>query len=157
MNDVLGGMFSSRINMNLREKHGYTYGAFSEFMFYRGDGPFLAGALVRTDVTAPAAEQLMLELSNIGKQPPTADELKLARDQELRSLPGKFETAAETSTLISDLFTYGLPDTYYASLPAQFDSVTAAQVEDAAKTEVHADHVIVVAVGDRYIIEPGLQ
>ena len=56
MNSVLGGLFSSRINMNLREKNGYTYGAFSEFLFRRGDGPFLAGALVRTDVTGPARE-----------------------------------------------------------------------------------------------------
>ncbi len=76
MNNVLGGLFASRINMNLREEHGYTYGAASGFFFNRTGGPFYAGALVRTDVTAPAAKQLMLELNRIPHpthpQPPSS-------------------------------------------------------------------------------------
>ncbi|XWK52408.1 insulinase family protein [Tunturiibacter empetritectus] len=76
MNNVLGGLFASRINMNLREEHGYTYGASSGFMMYRTGGPFYSGAQVRTDVTAPAAKQLMLELNRIRTEPPTEAELK---------------------------------------------------------------------------------
>ncbi len=157
MNNVLGGMFSSRINMNLREKNGFTYDGFSEYLFYRGDGPFFAGALVRTDVTAPAASELFKELKRIRTDPPTTAELKLAREGELRSLPGKFETAASTSKLIADLFTYQLPDDYYRLLPGQYESLTPAAVKDIAETDVQPDHLIVIAVGDRAKIEPGLE
>ena len=157
MNNVLGGMFSSRINMNLREKNGFTYGAFSRYAFYRGVGPFYAGALVRTDVTAPSARELFIELNRIRTDPPTPDELKLAREGELRSLPGQFETANSTSTLIADLFTYSLPDDYYRLLPGKYESLTPADVESTAKNDVHPDNVIVVAVGDRAKIQPGLE
>ncbi len=157
MNNVLGGMFSSRINMNLREKNGFTYGAFSQYAFYRGTGPFYAGALVRTDVTAPATHELMTELNRIRTDPPTTAELTLAREGELRSLPGRFETGHSTSTLIGDLFTYQLPDDYYRLLPSEFQLLTPNAVEDTAKNDVHPDHLIFIAVGDRAKIEPGLE
>jgi zinc protease len=156
MNNILGGMFSSRINMNLREKNGFTYGAFSQYVFYRGAGPFFAGALVRTDVTAPAAHELFNELNRIGTDPPTTAELKLAREGELRSLPGHFETVASTSKLIADLFTYQLPENYYRLLPGQYESLSPAAVRDIAETDVQPGHLILVAVGDRAKIEPGL-
>ncbi len=157
MNNVLGGMFSSRINMNLREKNGFTYGAFSQYMFYRGTGPFFAGARVRTDVTAPAANELMKELARIRTDPPTEQELKLAREGELRSLPGHFETASSTASLIGELFTYQLPDDYYRQLPAKYEALTPAEVEETATSDVHPDNLIVVAVGDRAKIQPGLE
>ncbi len=157
MNNVLGGMFSSRINMNLREKNGYTYGAFSQYMFYRGIGPFFAGALVRTDVTAPAVNELFKELNRIRTDPPTTDELKLAREGELRSLPGHFQTVQSTSNLISDLFTYNLPEDYYRTLPDKYEALTANQVEQVAEQDVHPDNVILVTVGDRAKIQPGLE
>ena len=119
MNDVLGGLFSSRINMNLREQHGYTYGAFSDFAFNRFGGPLYAGAQVRTDVTAPAAKELFSELDRITTDPPTAAELKLAQDSQMRSIPGQFETAKGTSRRMGQLFVYKLPDNYYATLPAE--------------------------------------
>jgi zinc protease len=157
MNNVLGGMFSSRINMNLREKNGFTYGAFSNFTFYRGAGPFFAGALVRTDVTAPAARELVTELSRIRTDPPTDAELKLAREGEMRSLPGQFETVASTSSLMGDLYTYHLPDDYYRQLPAEYQSLTPEVVEQAAKADVHPEQMVLVAVGDRSKIESGLE
>jgi len=157
MNNVLGGMFSSRINMNLREKNGYTYGAFSQYLFYRGVGPFLAGALVRTDVTAPATRELFFELNRIRTDPPTEAELKLAREGELRSLPGQFETVTSVSNLISDLFTYNLPDDYYRKLPGKYEALTPGEVEAIAKEDLHPDNLIVVAVGDRAKIQPGLE
>ena len=157
MNDVLGGLFSSRINMNLREQHGYTYGGFSSFAFDRFGGPLYAGAQVRTDVTAPSAKELFAELDRITTEPPTAAELKLAQDSEIRSVPGSFETARGTSGLMGELFVFKLPDTYYAMLPKQFAAVTPEQVKQAAADHIHPKQMIVIAVGDREKIEPGLK
>ena len=157
MNSVLGGLFSSRINMNLREKNGYTYGAFSGFFFYRGGGPFYSGAQVRTDVTAPAAHELFAELSRIHTDPPSTAELKLAKDSAMRSLPSAFETVNSTSGLMAELFVYNLPLDYYSKLPGQYEAVTPKQVSTAAEDYIHPDNLIVVAVGDRAKIESGLE
>ncbi len=157
MNDVLGGLFSSRLNMNLREQHGYTYGAVSRFSFNRFGGPIFAGAQVRTDVTAPAAKELFSELDRITSDPPTAAELKLAQDSQMRSIPGQFETAKGTSAKMGQLFVYKLPDNYYAKLPAELGAVKPQQVTQAAADHIHPKQMIVVAVGDRAKIEPGLK
>lgn len=157
MNTMLGDLFSSRINMNLREEHGYTYGASSRFTFRRGNGPFLAGASVRTDVTAPAAKELMHELTRIRTEPLTDAELKMAKDSFARSLPGDFETNAGTVSAMGNIFTYGLPLTYYRSLPASIDAVTSKQAADAAKAHINPDQIILVAVGDKSKIESGLK
>jgi zinc protease len=157
MNDVLGGLFSSRLNMNLRETHGYTYGAVSRFTFNRFGGPMFAGAQVRTDVTAPAAKELFAELDRVLIEPPTAAELKLAQDSQIRSVPGQFETAKGTSARIGALFVYKLPDSYYAKLPAELAAVQPQQVTRAAIDHIHPKQMIVVAVGDRAKIEPGLK
>ena len=87
MNFTLGGSFGSRINMNLRELHGYTYGAFSRFSLYREGGPFTAGGLIKTDVTAPATKELMSELNGILSRPPDASELKIAKEALVHSIP----------------------------------------------------------------------
>jgi zinc protease len=157
MNSVLGGLFSSRINMNLREKNGYTYGAISRFTYYRDGGVFFSGAQVRTDVTAPAAKELFSELNRMRTDPPTPAELKLAEDSELHSLPGQFETVENTASLISDIFTYTLSTNYYQTLPSQYLQLTPDAVEKTATEYVHPENLIVVAVGDRAKIESGLQ
>jgi zinc protease len=143
--------------MNLRERNGFTYGAFSQFLFDRGDGPFLAGARVRTDVTGPAGRELFAELNRMQTDPATADELSLAKENALRSLPGNFETVADTAQLMSEIFTYGLPANYYQTLPRQYEEVTAAEVEKAAKDHLHPENLIVVAVGDQAKIQPQLE
>jgi zinc protease len=143
--------------MNLREQHGYTYGAFSDFAFNRFGGPLYAGAQVRTDVTAPAAKELFSELDRITTDPPTAAELKLAQDSQMRSIPGQFETAKGTSRRMGQLFVYKLPDNYYATLPAELAQVKPQQVTQAAVDHIHPKQMIVVAVGDRAKIEPGLK
>ena len=157
MNDILGGLFSSRLNMNLREQHGYTYGAGSRFSFYREGGPVYAGAQVRTDVTAPAAKEMFIELKRIGTDPATSAELTLARDSQLRSLPGRFETVDEVDSQMEEIFNYGLPVDYFAKLPAAFEAVRPEAVEQVAKSDIHPDEMILVAVGDRAKIEPGLK
>jgi zinc protease len=157
MNSVLGGLFSSRINMNLREKNGYTYGAFSGFVYYRDGGAFYSGAEVRTDVTAPSAKELFGELNRMRTDPPTSAELKLAEDSELHSLPGQFETVDETARLVADVFIYNLPTNYYQSLPSQYLKLTPYEVEKTAIEYIHPENLTVVAVGDRAKIESGLQ
>ena len=118
MNSILGGFFSSRINMNLREKNGYTYGALSAFSFSREGGPYFSYAPVRTDVTGPAAKELFSELNRIHTDPATPEELKRAKDNALRSLPGAFETVGSATGRMADLFVYGLPNDYFQKLPA---------------------------------------
>jgi zinc protease len=157
MNNILGGLFSSRINMNLRERNGFTYGAFSFYEFHRGAGPFMAGALVRTDVTAPAAKELFKELHAITVDPPNASEVTLGKNFSLESLSGRFETASSTAGLVGDLFVYNLPVDYYRRLPNEYDSLTSAEVSAAARKEVHPDQMVIVAVGDRAKIQPGLE
>ena len=93
MNTILGGMFASRINMNLREEHGYTYGANSQFSYWRSGGPFSVATGVRTDVTAPAVHEVMLELRKMSETRVTPQELTLAKDAITLQLPALFETS----------------------------------------------------------------
>ena len=157
MNSILGGLFSSRINMNLREKNGYTYGALSAFSFNRDGGPYFAYAPVRTDVTGPAAKELFSELNRIHTDPATAEELKLAKDNALRSLPGSFETVGNEAALMAELFVYGLPNDYFQKLPASFEAVTPEAVAKAAQDYIHPLNLVLVAVGDRAKIESDLE
>jgi zinc protease len=156
MNTMLGGLFSSRINMNLREEHGYTYGAFSYFRFYRGTGPYVTGAQVRSDVTAPAAEQLFKELDGIHTRPLTDVELRQAKDSIIRSLPGSFESDFSVNGQLATLWLFGLPLDYYSKLPAQIEGVTSADAQAAAAKYIHPENLLVIAVGDKAKIEAGL-
>lgn len=157
MNYTLGGSFASRINMNLREEHGYTYGAQSGYQLYREGGNFLAGALVRTDITGPAAKELFYELQRFPSNPPTEAELKRAKDARVQSIPSLFETTAATAGAMSGIFLYNRPLDYYTTLPDKYRAVTAADVTRVAKGDVHPDNLVIVAVGDRSKIEAGLK
>jgi zinc protease len=157
MNAMLGGLFSSRINMNLREAHGYTYGAFSTYQYLRGIGLFLSGAQVRTDVTAPALSELFRELDGIHTKPLTDAELRLAKDSIIRSLPGDFEGVDSVNGQLRSLWIYGLPLDYYTHLPAAVESVSAAQVQEAAAKYVKPENLLVVAVGDSAKIKASLE
>ncbi len=156
-NYTLGGSFASRINMNLREVHGYTYGASSGYRTYRAGGMFLAAGLVRTNVTGPAATELMTELKKFPGTPPTEAELKESKDASVQSLPGLFETTGAIAGSMSSIFLYNRPLDYYATLPAKYRAVTADDVAKVAGEYVHPDNVVIVAVGDRKVIEPQLK
>jgi zinc protease len=157
MNSMLGGLFSSRINMNLREAHGFTYGAFSFFQYQRTTGALLSGAEVRTDTTTPAVTELYKELGRIRTEPLTPQELKLSIDSNVRSLPALFATGDSIAATIAGLWVYNLPLDYYKSLPEKLMSVTSAQATDAAKKYVDPDHMFLVLVGDKAKIEPGVK
>ena len=157
MNTILGGMFASRINMNLREEHGYTYGANSQFVFWRSGGPFAVATGVRTDVTAPAVHEVMLELKEMSETRVTPQELTLAKDAITLQLPALFETSDRTATSLSTLFTHGLPLNYYSNLAEQISVVDAQAVQEVAKKYLVHDKFTVVAVGDRSKIGEALE
>jgi zinc protease len=157
MNTPLGELFSSRINMNLREEHGYTYGASSQFVFRRGSGYFVAAAGVRTDVSAPAVTEILKEVRSMSERPIDAEELRTAKDSLTRSLPGTFETSDSAAATYANLYIYDLGLQYFANYAARVDAVTTAQAKAAAEKYLEPDKLIVIAVGDRAKIEPELR
>ncbi|MGB2632483.1 MAG: pitrilysin family protein, partial [Candidatus Acidiferrum sp.] len=157
MNSALGGLFSSRINMNLREEHGYTYGAGSFFNYHIAPGPFIVYSDVRTDATAPATTEVFKELRRMRDTPMTPEELKSSKDAVAQSLPGRFEHAAETVGVFSEIYVYDLPLDYFSLLPAQIYAVTAEQAQAAAQKYIQPDKITVLAVGDRAKIEADMK
>ncbi len=156
-NYTLGGAFTSRINMNLREAHGYTYGAQSVYQTYRAGGQFLTGGLVRTDVTAPAAKELMNEVRNFPSHPPTDTELAAAKSALTQSLQGNFETNGFSASAMASIFLYDRPLDYYATLPGKYGAVSSSDVARIASEDIHPGNLVILAAGDRAKIEPGLK
>jgi zinc protease len=157
MNTDLGGLFSSRINMNLREAHGYTYGAGSFFNYHRAPGPFIVFSDVRTDVTAPATTEVFNELRRMRETQMTPAELILSQDSIARSLPGRFERGTEAAASFAELFTYDLPLDYYSNFPERINAVTIEQAQAMAQKYIHPEKMIVLAVGDRGKIEADMK
>jgi zinc protease len=156
MNTALGGLFSSRLNMNLREQHGYTYGAFSAVLYRRAPGPFIATAGVRTDVTAPAVLETFNEIDRMRRTELSPDELIMAKNAFSLSLAGNFETTARTAQTVGELFIYDLPLNYYQSLPSKIDAVNASEVQRVANLYLRPEAMVVVVAGDKAKIEPEL-
>jgi zinc protease len=156
MNTVLGGLFSSRINLNLREEHGYSYGAFSQFVFRKHPGIFWVTTGVRTDVTAPAVSEILREIRQMTEAPVSDEELEMAKDALVRTLPSSFETSAGTVNLLSELFVYRLGLDYYGRYPDAVRAVTAADALAAARAHLDPAALKVIAVGDRSAIEAPL-
>jgi zinc protease len=157
MNNALGGLFSSRINMNLREEHGYTYGASSQFIFRRSAGPFVVAGGIRTDVTAPAVAEIFKEISGMLDRPMMQDELLKAKDALANSLPGTFETSVNTVNSFSNIFVYDLGLDYYTRYAQEVNAVTSEQVLAVARRYIVPDRLVVIAVGDRNAIEAELR
>jgi zinc protease len=153
MNDILGGLFSSRINLNLRETHGYTYGAFSTFNFRRGKGPFYAGSMVRADATAKSVTEVFKEIDKMRTSQPTPVEVNMAKENYIRGLTSIFETTQQTAGTMGNLFIYDLPLNYYAELPKKIEAVNAAQVQQVAEKYLDPDKMVVVIAGDKSKIE----
>jgi zinc protease len=157
MNAALGGLFSSRINLNLREEKGYSYGVFSAFRYDRTPGPFTIAGSVRTDVTGPSISEILREVNGMRDKPLPGPELAGARDSQVYSLPGQFETNSGIGASLAETFVFDLPADYWRTLPDRYRAVTAAQVQAAAQTYLKPDQLKVIAVGDRAAILPQLQ
>jgi predicted Zn-dependent peptidase len=154
-NEVYGGNFSSRLNMNLREAKGYTYGAGSQVSFRKGIGVFLAYAAIRTDATAPALGEFFTELDLLKSKRAEGAELERARSGIIRSLPGQFETTSAIASAASSLFVYDLPLDYYETLAAKFEQAGAEAIQKAGDTYLGGGEMKVLLVGDaNQIMEP---
>ncbi|CAH0242661.1 putative zinc protease Rv2782c [Massilia sp. Bi118] len=157
MNAALGGLFSSRINLNLREDKGYSYGVFSGFRYDRTPGPFVIAGSVRTDVTGASISEIFRELRGVRTQPLPAAELAGARDSQVYSLPGQFETNSTIVASLAEPYLFDLPADYWQTLPEQFRRVSAAQVQAAANKYLAPERMKVIAVGDKAKVLPQLK
>lgn len=156
LNTILGGSFTSRLNQNLREQHGYAYGASSRFEMRLSPGAFAAAAGVQTDKTSEALREFFNELEAIGK-PIGAEELTKAKNYVALGLPSEFETLDDFSSHIEELIVYKLPDDYFARYVGNVQAVSADAVARAAAAYIRPQRLSVVLVGDRKVIEPGVR
>ncbi len=156
MNTLLGGSYQSRLNMNLREKHGYTYGASSNFDMRSVPGPFTAAAAVQTDKTAPALTEFFKELDAIRTDAPAKDVAQAKNYVSLR-YPAAFETTREIARQLETQFVYRLPDDFFSSYVAKVRAVTPADVKRVAAKYIRPDRFAVVVVGDKSVIEPKIR
>jgi zinc protease len=156
MNTVFGGSFSSRLNLNLREKHGYTYGANSFFDMRVDAGPFTAFAAVQTDKTAEALKEFFAEFAGIQK-PVEADELERGKNYVSLALPSDFETTGDISRRLEETLVYHLPDDYFSRYVQNVEAVAVADVQRVARKYLQPDRMAIVVVGDRKAIEPGIR
>jgi zinc protease len=155
-NTILGGKFTSRINLNLRERHAFTYGASSAFADRRGPGPFLVWTAVRNDVAARAAEEILREISRMRDEPVTADELELG----IRYLRGVFPYGMQSTGgmlgRLEELAVFDLPDDHFDRHLAELETVDAARLEHVSREHLHPESATVVAVGPASELEPAM-
>jgi zinc protease len=153
---VLGGSFTSRLNLNLREKHGYTYGARATFELRTVAGPFVAAAGVRTDATAAALKETVAEIAGM-RAPLAADELQKGRLLVMHAVVEAFADGNETTAYFADLIAHGLALEAWSKLPAELAALDVATVTRAAARLFQTEHLVIVVVGDRKAIEPELR
>ncbi len=156
LNGLLGGLFSSRINLNLREVHAYTYGAHSSFEWRRGAGPFVVSTAVKSDVTAAAASEILIEIARIRADAVSEDELTLATSYLDGIFPIRYETTDSIARALAALAIYELPADYFDSYRANIRRVTAMDVLHAADRYLHPGRLQLVVVGDPSVIEAPL-
>ena len=156
MNLILGGLFSSRINLDLREAHAYTYGAHSRFSFRHRAGPFVAGGAMFAEHTGDAVRELLAQIQRIRAEAVTAEELADAKEHAKLALPARFESVGDVTDALQEIAVYGLPLDEYASRAAQIDAVTEAEVQRVARQWLRPDAMRIVVTGDRAKIEKDL-
>ncbi|MEE8410435.1 MAG: pitrilysin family protein [Myxococcota bacterium] len=155
-NAILGGLFNSRINMNLREDKGYTYGARSAFDFLRGRGSFVVATGVETGVTVPAIREILAEIETIRDADVSAEELINAKSRYSLSLAGYFQTVDAVASMIGNIYTYDLPLDYYQKLPEYIAGVSIEDVRRVAQTYLRPDNLSIVVVGDANEVKASL-
>ena len=155
MNTILGGSFSSRLNQNLRETHGYSYGASSSFSFRPNPGPFTAASDVQTNVSDSALFQFMSELNNI---PNVSDEdVRRAKNYLALGYPADFASIGSIAGMLGDLTFYNLPDDYFNNYVQNVLNVTKEDVQRVAKKYIDTENLAIIIVGDKAKIEKGIK
>lgn len=158
MNTMLGGMFQSRLNANIREEKGYSYGVSSGFAYGKGPGAFSAGGGIVTDKSDAALQEFMKELRGIqGERPVTDEELTMAKNSLIQRLPGQFGSVQQIGNAITTLYVQGLPEDYYQTYAKNIGAITRDDVLRVAKAHIHLDRMAIVIVGDRKVIEEPLR
>ncbi len=156
-NAVLGGTFGSRLNMNLREAKGYTYGVRSSFAFRRGPGPFTVSTAVDTDVTADAIGEALGEIDRYLANGPTPDEVRTTRDYIAGVFPLRLETTGRVAGRVAELMIYGLSDDAWVRYRDDIRSVEVEAAHRAIRAHVSPDRITAVVVGDAEAVTPGLE
>ena len=158
MTSLLGGQFTSRVNMNLREGKHWSYGAFTLIWDARGQRPFIAYAPVQTDKTKESMIEVDRELRGIlGPRPVTADELAKAQANLTLTLPGNWETMGAVQGSLEQMVTYGLDDRYFETYAQRVRGLSISDAAAAAQATIRPDHLVWVVVGDRSKIEAGIR
>ena len=158
MNTILGGMFQSRLNANIREEKGYSYGVNSGFAYGKGPGAFRTGGDIVTEKSDAALVEFMKELRGIqGQRPVTDEELSTAKDALIQRLPGTFASVNAINAALTALWTQSLPDDYYQQYATHVSAITKEDVVRAARKYIDLDHLAIVIVGDRAAIEGPLK
>ncbi|MGH7477061.1 MAG: M16 family metallopeptidase [Longimicrobiales bacterium] len=148
MNTLLGGAFTSRLNMSLRERHGFTYGARSSFGFRRRPGPFLVQVAVATDVTAAAVREALREIAELRDSGPTDQEVADARDYLAGVMPLQLQTTDQLAARFADIVVYDLPLDYFGTYGARILAVRADDVRRVAREHLRPDRFAIIVVGD---------
>jgi zinc protease len=148
MNALLGGMFTSRLNLNLRERHGFTYGVRTGFGFRRAGGTFVTATAVATEVTTRALEEILGELERMHSAGATEEEVAVARDYLAGVMPLELQTAGEVADALSDLFVHDLPDDWHGRHREALAAVPVEEVARVAQEHLHPDGAAIVVVGD---------
>jgi zinc protease len=158
LNDILGGSFTSRVNMNLREDKHWSYGAFSLFFDARGQRPFIVLAPVQTDKTKESLTEVANELRAIAhSRPVTPEELAKAQANLTLSLPGQWETIGAVGGSIEEIVRFDLPHDYYSTFASNVRALQVADLATAANETIQPDKLVWVVVGDRAKVEPGIR
>lgn len=157
MNAVLGGLFSSRINLNLRERHGYTYGAFSSYDWRRATGPFTVSTAVASNVTAAAAREVLAEIDGMRASEVGEDELTLASSYLAGVFPIRYETTGAIARALAAMRIYGLPDDYFDSYRDHVLGVGPSDVLRAAREHLHPGSLQLLVVGNAEVVRGPLE
>jgi zinc protease len=157
MNAVLGGLFSSRINLNLREEHGYTYGASSYYDWRRQSGPFVISTAVQSEVTSEAIKETLREVERMQQEEIKQDELTLATSYLAGVFPIRYETTASIASALAKLVVFRLPENYYDTYRANISTVSTGDVLKAAMSHVRFDHLQIVVVGNPEIVQSSIE
>lgn len=157
MNALLGGLFSSRINLNLRERHGYTYAASSYFDWRRAPGPFLISTAVQSEVSAEAIRETLIEIDGMRNKEVPADELSLATDYLEGVFPIRYETTSAIASALANIVIFNLQEDFYDTYRENIRAVTPGNVLVAAQTHVHPEKLLGVVVGDPAIVTKPLE
>ena len=153
MNAILGGLFSSRINLNLREAHGYTYGASSYFDWRRQAGPFVISTAIQTEVTGAAISETLKEIDRLRQEEIGEEELSLATSYLEGVFPIRYETTGAIAAALANMVTFGLPEDYYDTYRSHIGAVTTGDVLKAAQIHVKPEELQIVVVGDPTILK----